>query len=96
MLNGTKILEPYIFSIKNCRGTVIVKNIVILDPNCSQVLEDDPRSEVVRLEMQCVKIVSNVTHQEAEDTCRTWNMSLWTGHNKSSKEVTLFTFKDCL
>ena len=39
--------------------------------------------------MQCVTIVSNVTHQEAEDTCHKLNMSLWTGHNKSSKEVKL-------
>ena len=56
--------------------------IVILDPNCSQISDLGERELVTRLGLNCVSILSNVTHAEAEAGCEAANMSLWSGHSR--------------
>ena len=58
--------------------------IVILDPNCSQIPD---LGLVTRLGLNCVSILTNVTHAEAEAGCEASNMSLWSGHSRSSDQV---------
>ena len=42
---------------------------------------------VTRLGLNCVSILTNVTHAEAEADCEAVNMSLWSGHSRSRDEV---------
>ena len=61
--------------------------IVILDPNCSQIPDLGEQGLVTRLGLNCVSILTNVTHEEAEAGCEASNMSLWSGHSRSSDQV---------
>ena len=63
---------------------------VILDPNCSQIPDlGKQRLRVTRLGLNCVSILTNVTHEEAEAGCEAVNMSLWSGHSRSRDEVSI-------
>ena len=63
---------------------------VILDPNCSQIPDlGEQRLGVTRLGLNCVSILTNVTHEEAEAGCEAVNMSLWSGHSRSRDEVSI-------
>ena len=61
--------------------------IVILDPNCSQISDQGEQGLVTRLGLNCVSILTNVTHAEAEAGCEAANMSLWSGHSRSRDQV---------
>ena len=63
--------------------------IVILDPNCSQISSLGELGPLTRLGLNCVSILTNVTHAEAEAGCEAANMSLWSGHSRSRDQVSV-------
>ena len=76
---------PLIEGFNEARDYRVSKHlIVILDPNCSQIPD---LGLVTRLGLNCVSILTNVTHAEAEAGCEASNMSLWSGHSRSSDQV---------